>query len=67
MIVFCAIAALAYLFYKWVIKNYDYFEKRGVPFAKPMFLFGSNTNMLFDKKSFPEVIEKWYNDLKHEK
>lgn len=67
MIVYCAIAALAYLFYKWVIQNYDYFEKRGVAFAKPVFLFGSNINMFFNKKAIPEIVEDWYEDLKNEK
>lgn len=67
MIIYCAIAALSYLFYKWAMQNYDFFEKRGVAFSKPMFLFGSNYNMLFDKKSFPEVVEKWYYELKNEK
>lgn len=67
MLVYCVIVAALYLFYKWVTANYDYFEKKGVPFAKPVFLFGSNINMIFNKLSLPEVVEKWYNELKHER
>lgn len=62
-----AIAVLCYLFYKWAVKNNDYFEKKGVSFVKPVFLLGSNSNMFFDKMSLPEVSEKWYNALRNEK
>lgn len=67
MFVYCAIALVAYLFYKWATQNNDYFEKRGIPFSKPVFLFGSNINMFFNKLSLPEVAEKWYKELRHEK
>lgn len=62
MIFWCGVIAVAYLFYKWAIANYDYFEKRGVAFIEPMFLLGSNSNMFFNKLSFPEIVIKWYND-----
>lgn len=67
MFVYCAIALAAYLFYKWAIKDNDYFEKRGIPFSKPTFLLGANTNMFFNKKSLPEVAEIWYKELRNEK
>lgn len=67
MFFYFAIAALVYFFYKWGIANYDYFEKKGIAFSKPAFLFGSNTSLLINRKSFPETIELWYREFRNEK
>lgn len=69
MIFWLALAVAAYLFYKWGMSNYDYFEKRGVKFLKPVFLLGSNTNMFHNKKSLTEMIQNWYTnaDTRNEK
>ena len=61
MIFWVGVIAAVYLFYKWGISTYDYFEKRGVKFLKPVFLMGSNTNMFFNKLSLPDLVTKWYN------
>lgn len=66
LILYLAVGAL-YLFYKWMTKNYNFFKDRGIAFAKPIFLFGTNSNMLINKKSLPEVINKRYNDFYDEK
>lgn len=68
MFLYVAIAVLLYLVYKWGISSYDYFEKKGIAFSKPMWLIGSTTtNMFINRKSFPETMEIMYNEFKHEK
>ena len=66
VILYLAVAAL-YLFYKWVKKNDDFFKERGIAYKKPVFMFGSNLNMLTKKDSLPETISKWYNEFYDEK
>lgn len=64
----CAIVVvLGVIFYKWFVANYDYFEKRGIPYLKPKFLFGSNMNLLINKKSLPEFVKNLYYALPDEK
>lgn len=67
MLIYCAIAVAAYFFYKWVTANNDYFEKRGIPFHKPVFLLGSNSNIIWNKMSFPDIVQKWYYERRPEK
>lgn len=43
------VPAAIYLFYRWSIATFDYFEKRGVPFVKPVPLVGSLWNFLSGK------------------
>ncbi|KAL1398953.1 hypothetical protein pipiens_002299 [Culex pipiens pipiens] len=38
-----------YLFYRWSIATFDYFEKRGVPFVKPVPLLGNMWNFFSGK------------------
>lgn len=67
MIFILLLVASLYLFYKWGVSNNDYFIEKGVVFSKPVFLFGSNGNMLFNRMSLPDVVQKWYNEFKNEK
>ena len=62
-----ALAAALYLFYKWATANNDYFKNKGVPYAEPTFLLGSNGNMFLQKRSLPEIVMKMYNDRKSER
>nr|BAM68568.1 cytochrome P450 [Culex quinquefasciatus] len=38
-----------YLFYRWSVATFDYFEKRGVPFVKPVPLLGGMWNFFSGK------------------
>lgn len=67
MFLYVGVAIIAFLFYKWATANYDFFEKRGIPFAKPVFLLGSNKHMFINKKSMMDAVVGWYNEMKHEK
>lgn len=67
MWVYVAIAVALYFFYKWGVKDNDYFEKRGIPYSKPVFLLGSNSSMFINRMSLPDVVQQWYNELSSEK
>ena len=67
MFVYFAIAVLLYLFYKWGTSTYDYFEKKGIAFSKPIFLIGSASGMFVSRKSFPDTVETWYQEQRNEK
>ncbi|KAG5671810.1 hypothetical protein PVAND_001985 [Polypedilum vanderplanki] len=56
-----------YLIYKWSISTYDYFEKQGIPYNKPLPLIGSNRNLFFNRKTFIEVLHNWFYEFKDEK
>lgn len=50
---------LGLIFYYFVTKNNDYFEKRGVVFVEPTFFLGSLAPAILKKKSFMDV----YTDI----
>lgn len=56
-----------YLIYKWTISTFDFFEKQGIAFRKPVPLFGTNANFIFQKKAFTENLDIWYDEFKNEK
>jgi hypothetical protein len=56
-----------FLFYKWSISNYDYFEKQGVAFRKPVPFFGANLNMFWNRQPITDLIQKWYHEFEDEK
>jgi hypothetical protein len=66
-LIWFVIAVAIYLFYKWSTSTFDYFEKLGIPFRKPLPLLGTNSNMFFDRKNFMEVLDMWYYEFKNEK
>lgn len=53
----CAIAT----FYIFVKQCQSYWEKRGVPFDKPMFFFGSMLNTTLGRETLFQTITKIYN------
>ena len=66
MYLYLVIAAI-YLIYKWATKHYGYFKDLGIPFIKPVFLLGSNSNIVTRKYALPDQIAKWYNEFYDEK
>ncbi len=58
---------LIYLFYKWSISTFDYFEKQNIPFRKPYPLVGTNGNMITNSKSLMEMMPEFYNEFENEK
>ena len=56
------LAVAGYLFYRWAVANNDFFEKRGVPYSKPTFLFGNFVKMVFRQKSMFDIFIDLYNE-----
>nr|ARO50431.1 cytochrome P450 [Chironomus tentans] len=66
MLIYLLLLILSYFAYKWITRNNDYFEGKGIPYAKPMFLMGSN-NIFTNKRSLPECVINWHNQFKNDK
>ncbi|KAK1117081.1 hypothetical protein K0M31_017004 [Melipona bicolor] len=58
--VLAVLAALAVVYYR-ANRNFDFFEKRGIPYAKPVPFVGSMWEAFIQRQSFAEFIEKVYN------
>lgn len=66
-IVFTLLIIIGFLIYKWATRNYNYFKDRGIAHGKPVFLFGTGKDLLMQKLSLPEYVQKWYNAFPDEK
>jgi hypothetical protein len=66
-LVLIAIAVVLFALYKYLTPTGEYFEKRGIPYAKPMFLFGSRADILWRNKSLPQSITELYNEFYDDK
>lgn len=68
MLVFiCAIVAIIFLVHKFLSREYDYFEKKGIPFNKPKFIVGSRMDFIVRNKSLLAVMQDFYNEFRNEK
>lgn len=68
MLVFiCAIVLIIFLVHKYLSREYDYFEKKGIPFSKPTFIVGSRKDFVLRNKSLIDVIKDFYNEFSDEK
>jgi hypothetical protein len=56
-----------YLLYKWATSTYDYFEKQGIAFRKPIPLLGTNSNMITRRQTFTDALDSWYKEFPNEK
>ncbi|XP_055381428.1 uncharacterized protein LOC129612011 [Condylostylus longicornis] len=59
------IIIIAILIYKWLTSNFNYFEKLGIPYIKPIIIMGSFSGFLFKRESLREEFLRKYNDFKH--
>ncbi|XP_011193596.2 probable cytochrome P450 9f2 [Zeugodacus cucurbitae] len=55
---------LLYLFYRWATQNFDFFEKRGIPYDKPVPVFGSLIDITLRRGSIFYTIKDLYNKNK---
>lgn len=62
-----AVAALLFWLYKFLTKNDDYFEKKGIPFEKPKLIIGSRTDLITRSKSILKVVDDWYLKFRNDK
>lgn len=68
VIIVTAFVVCVFAFYLWATKNHDYFEKRGMKFAKPTFLLGNTGKfMLFKKYDPTEFTQMIYNLFPNER
>lgn len=62
-----AVFSLLYLFYKYSIKNKDFFTKKGIKYRKPGFMFSDLLKFLIKNQSVLEAIGEVYNIEPNEK
>ncbi|ETN63768.1 cytochrome P450 [Anopheles darlingi] len=60
MFLFWALPVLLYLVYRWSIATYDYFEKRGIPYIKPVPFFGQVLAFFTQEKHAVDVASEGY-------
>nr|XP_003705489.1 PREDICTED: cytochrome P450 9e2-like [Megachile rotundata] len=51
----------------YYLKDYDYFEKRGIPYSKPTPFLGSMWRTLLMRMTFAEAVRKMYNENREAK
>lgn len=56
------LSVAGYLFYRWAVANNDFFEKRGIPYSKPYFLFGNIKEVVFRQKSAFDIFISLYSE-----
>lgn len=56
------VGLVAVLLYYYTTYTFDYFAKRGVPFIKPLPLFGNMFEIIFRYDLLMDVIQKAYFD-----
>ena len=58
---------LIIIVYKYLSWNYDFWKKRGVPGPKPSVPFGNYGDVIFQRRSSPELLKDLHNEYKHER
>jgi hypothetical protein len=66
-LVLVVIVVALYALSKYLTPSGEYFEKRGIPYAKPMFLVGSRSDIIWRNRSLPESILNLYNEFYNDK
>lgn len=61
------IFGLAWLVYKWSVSNFDYFEKIGLEYEKPLPLVGNMLNLVIGKQSIIDLTKGGYEKFKKSK
>lgn len=61
LLLLSGIGLIFYSFYKWATQNDKYFEKRGVAYRKPNFIFGNTRDFFLNRIGLLEFVENLYN------
>lgn len=61
------IGVIFYIVYKWSISTYDFFEKKGIAFIKPIPFVGNMKEMLLKKSDFLTFSKNLYNNYPDKK
>ncbi|XP_050078000.1 probable cytochrome P450 9f2 [Anopheles maculipalpis] len=60
MFLLWALPVALYLFYRWSVATYDYFEKRNIPYVKPVPFFGQVWSFFTQEKHAVDVASEGY-------
>ncbi|XP_023162609.2 cytochrome P450 9b2-like [Drosophila hydei] len=60
LILLLALVGLFYYVYKWTTVRHDEFIVRGLPFEKPLPIFGNNAAVVMSKASFQKLLAEFY-------
>ncbi|CRL01990.1 CLUMA_CG015341, isoform A [Clunio marinus] len=60
MIFLILFVVLVYCTYTWSIKDHDYFEKIGLPYNKPLPLFGNMLDVLLQRRYIVDLVKSEY-------
>jgi hypothetical protein len=58
---------LVILFYKFLTKNFKFFESRGVKFVEPKVVFGNMLGLFKSGENSSSVLQYFYDKFKNEK
>lgn len=61
------VSVLVYLAYKWLVKNNNFFEDRGIKGSPPTIFFGNVRKMITLSATLHDVIQELYNSFPKEK
>ncbi|EDW01575.1 cytochrome P450 9b2 [Drosophila grimshawi] len=60
LILLVALVGLIIFVYKWITLRHNEFAERGLPFEKPLPIFGNNVSVIMNKASFQKQISEFY-------
>lgn len=61
------VVSIGWLFYWYVTKNYDYWKKRGIPYKKPEFPFGSLKDIILTRTYSGKGHDQIYKEFPNER
>ena len=61
-----ALAALFFGLYLYLTRHFNYWKKLGIPYIKPLPLFGNIKDIILQKGYAGKILEVMYRDHKHE-
>lgn len=61
----CGLVIVFLGFYYYLIHDYDFWKRRGIPGPKPVPVFGNFKNTLLGKISIGDEMGKYYTQYKH--
>ncbi|KAH8372471.1 hypothetical protein KR093_011702, partial [Drosophila rubida] len=61
------LVGLLFLLYKLITINHNEFEKRGLPYEKPLPIVGNNLDIVLERGSFQKLLSEFYARNRHHK
>ena len=57
---------VGWFIYKKLTKNFDFFDKRGIRYEKPVIIFGNMFKLLMQKENFIDLLDRMYSKFKND-